>query len=65
MFMTSWQWQEMPNSLALFCELNVLGIVNISHCYNYKQIKIYKAEIGKLCHIYLYDISTCVKLSKY
>ena len=55
--------KEMPNSLALFCELNVLGIVNISHCY--KQIKIQKAEIGKLCHIYLYDISTCVKLSKY
>ena len=53
----------MPNSLALFCELNVLGIVNMSHCY--KQIKIKKAEIGNLCHIYLYDISTCVKLSKY
>jgi len=55
--------KEMPNSLALFCELNVLGIVNISHYY--KQIIIQKAEIGKLCHIYLYDISTCVKLSKY
>ena len=53
----------MSNSLALFCEQNVFGIVNISHCY--KQIKIQKAEIGKLCYIYLYDISTCVKLSKY
>ena len=53
----------MPNSIALFCELNVLRIVNISQSYN--QIIIQKAEIGKLCHIYLYDISTCVKLSKY
>ena len=46
--------KEMPNSLALFCELNVyvLGFVNISHYY--KQIIIQKAEIGKLCHIYLY-----------
>ena len=56
-------WQEMPNSLALFCELNVFGIVHIFHCY--RQIQIQKAEIGKFSHINLYDISTCVKLSKY